>query len=170
VVFGPQHSGTHAFTPIANLYSSAPVKVRQSVCLRPIAAIAVCQTPRTRLGACASSENRATRRIFADICTSAVTFTNRKHGVQSARGTHYHHQEHTADTYAVSLVTPVTSAAPLVLSAHTTARRGMHNPIAMNAIHERKFLTSKQSFREGPSARQHQNWPQAHSPRPHPWW
>ena len=170
MVFGPQHSGTHASTPIANLYLPAPVKVRQSVCLEPIAAIAVRQTPRTRLRACASSQNCATERIFANICASAVTFTNSKYGVQFTRGRDDRYIEHFADTYAVSLVTPVTSAAPLVLSAHTTARRGMHNPIAMNAIHERKFLTSKQSFREGPSARQHQNRPQAYPPRPHPWW
>ena len=32
--FGLQHCGSHALTPIANTYSSAPVKVRQSVRLR----------------------------------------------------------------------------------------------------------------------------------------
>ena len=34
--------------------------------------------------------NCAARRIFANICAFAVTFTNRKHGVQSTRGTQYH--------------------------------------------------------------------------------
>ena len=39
------------------------------------------------------------------------------------------------DKLSVSLVTRVTSAAPPVQSAHTIARRGMHNPIAP-AVHQ----------------------------------
>ena len=49
-------------------------------------------------------------------------------GIATTRTPSHHPQSH-ADTLAVFHVTPVTSAAPLVLSAHTTARRGMHKPI-----------------------------------------
>ena len=81
--------------------------------------------------------------------------------------THPPHRIRT-DALAVSLVTPVTSAAPLVPSAHTIARRGMHNPIV--SMPHISILICDQSFREGPPARQHPYRRQASPPRPHPWW
>ena len=66
-------------------------------------------------------------------CLSANTFSQTPSptaimGYSHNENTLHHLRTH-ADTLPVSHVTPVTSAAPPVLSAHTTARRGMHNPI-----------------------------------------